>query len=152
MANWICKQDGVAFPPGLACCPECQTRDAFEQGGDKSLNVYDAVDVTGIPQPDAAWGVVNEAVAEGIHSIRQGGGETVPAEEARAQIMGNKVELPPLEDDPVAQRLGLVPGDPGATDSSTDPEPVGDQDDGGQGEALEEAESAGSAPAPAEKK
>jgi hypothetical protein len=36
----------------------------------------------------------------------------------------DRPEYGPIEDDPVAQRLGLVPGDPGARDSSTDPEPV----------------------------
>lgn len=153
MANWICKQDGVAFPPGLPCCPQCQTRDAFEQGGDKSLNVYDAVEVTGIARPDEAWSTVNEAVAEGLHTIRQGGGETVTAEEARAQIMGDRVELPPIEDDPVAQRLGLVPGG-GSDETYREPDrslglpddgnPVADQGESEQGEAVKPDESAGS--------
>jgi hypothetical protein len=96
MTNWVCRQDGVVFPVGLPRCPEltCRARDAYEQGGDESINVYD------LPE----WQSVQQTPAE--------------AE--------------------VSERLGLAPGDPGAQDSSTDPEPVtGD-------ERLEEP--AGSAP------
>jgi hypothetical protein len=73
VTNWVCNRDGVVFTVGAAQCPEltCQARDAHEQGGDPTVNVY---------------GLAGE--------------------------------------DEVGARLGLVPGDPGARDSSTDPVPV----------------------------
>jgi hypothetical protein len=89
VASWVCNRDGVEFPVGLPQCPEltCQARDAHEQGGDRSVNVY---------------GLAAE--------------------------------------DEVGARLGLEPGDPGAVDAATDPEPV-------TSSGTEVLESAGSAPA-----
>lgn len=119
MTNWVCKQDAVPFTAGAPGCPECGTRDAYEQGGDRSLNVYDAVEVTGIGSPGAAWGAVNEAVAAAIHEHRLG--DRVPELSHGEGVAAILSEAP---DAGVAQRLGLVPGDPGARDSSTDPVPV----------------------------
>lgn len=78
MAQWICNGCGSAFSVGARSCPEpgCKRRDAHEDGGDPTVNVYD------------------------------------------------RSEYGPIEDDPVAQRLGLVPGDNGAADSTTDPDSV----------------------------
>lgn len=118
MANWVCKQDGVQFTPGAPCCPQCQTRDAFELGGDRALNLYDAVEVTGIASPGAAWATVNEAAAVAVHEHRQAWQNVVSVPEAVAVLMSGD------SDAQVAERLGLVPGDSGAADSSTDPEPV----------------------------
>lgn len=73
----MCNRDGTVFTVGAAQCPElsCGARDAHEQGGDRSVNVY---------------GLAAE--------------------------------------DETGERLGLLPGDPGARDSSTDPEPVTSDD------------------------
>lgn len=45
MASWVCKVDGTVFTVGAPRCPslECQARDAYEQGGDPDVNVYDVV-------------------------------------------------------------------------------------------------------------
>jgi hypothetical protein len=139
VASWVCRQDGVVFPVGSPRCPmtTCQARDAYEQGGDESINVYDAVETTGITDPGVAWGAVNEAVASGRHELRHGGQETLSQTEGVAAVLSSTGEAE------VGARLGLVPGDPGAADASTDPEPV----EPDQPQALEEVESAGSAPA-----
>jgi hypothetical protein len=166
MTDWVCRQDGVVFPVGSPRCPmiTCQARDAFEQGGDESINVYDAVAVTGIQDPGAAWDAVNSVAATARHELRQDGHETLSQTDGVASLLSSSGEAE------VGARLGLVPGDPGAKDSSTDPVPVEGElgktynleADGGEitevddteresgpasGEAFKEDEPAGSAPA-----
>lgn len=122
MTNWVCKQDGVVFPVGLPRCPmiTCGARDAFEQGGDESINVYAAIDLTGIQDPGAAWDAVNSVAATARHELRQDGHETLSQTDGVASLLSSTGEAE------VGARLGLVPGDPGARDSSSDPAPVGD--------------------------
>jgi hypothetical protein len=140
VTNWVCRRDGVVFPVGLPQCPmiTCGARDAFEQGGDESINVYDAVDLTGIKDPGAAWDAVNSVAATARHELRQDGQETLSQTDGVASLLSSSGEAE------VGERLGLVPGDPGPRDSSTDPAPVTSSGT----EVLEETgESAGSAPA-----
>jgi hypothetical protein len=140
MTNWVCRQDGVVFPVGLPRCPEltCRARDAYEQGGDESINVYDAVAVTGIQDPGAAWDAVNAVTATARHELHRDGGETVSQTEGVSALLSSTGE------GEVSERLGLVPGDSGAADASSDPDPVTSSGT----EVLEETgESAGSAPA-----
>lgn len=130
MTNWVCNQDGVVFPVGSARCPEssCQARDAHEQGGDESINVYAAVEATGIRDPGAAWDAVNAAVASVVHEHRQEADRVPSATEGVAAILEGAGE------GEVAERLGLLPDDPGASDASTDPAPVtGDNPDSLEG-------------------
>jgi hypothetical protein len=152
VTNWVCRRDGVVFPVGLPQCPmiTCGARDAFEQGGDVSINVYDAVDLTGIKDPGAAWDAVNSVAATARHELRQDGQETLSQTDGVASLLSSSGEAE------VGERLGLVPGDPGPRDSSTDPAPVegdtahvDDRPPAGTGtEVIEETgESAGSAPA-----
>lgn len=140
MTNWVCRRDGVVFAVGSQRCPEpsCQSRDAFEQGGDESINVYDAVDVTGIKDPGSAWDAVNSVAATARHELRRDGSETLSQTDGVAALLSSTGGAE------VAQRQGLVSDDPGARDSSTDPEPV----TSGGTEVLEEiGGSAGSASA-----
>jgi hypothetical protein len=101
-------------------CPQCRERDAYESGGDDSLNVYDATKVTGIADPGDAWGAVNEAAAAGIHQVRREFGDAPTPDEARARLMsaehGAEAE--------VAERLG----DTTAIDyTEPRPEPIGEK-------------------------
>jgi hypothetical protein len=126
----------------------CGARDAFEQGGDESINVYDAVDLTGIKDPGAAWDAVNSVTATGRHELRRDGQEVLSQTDGVASLLSSSGEAE------VGARLGLVPGDPGPRDSSTDPVPIegaphdGDPD-AEDPEAVVEGENkpAGSAPA-----
>jgi hypothetical protein len=138
VASWVCRRDGVVFPVGLPQCPmiTCGARDAYEQGGDESINVYDAVDLTGIKDPGAAWDAVNSVAATARHELRQDGQETLSQTDGVASLLSSTGEAE------VGERLGLVPGDPGPRDSSTDPVPVGEEVEltgDGTGTALPDA-------------
>jgi len=148
MTNWVCRRDRVVFAVGSPRCPEpsCQARDAFEQGGDESINVYDAVDTTGIKDPGSAWDAVNTVAASARDELRREGSESVSQTDGVAALLSSTGGAE------VSERQGLVPEDPGARDSSTDPEPVLGEGielpaDGVEREVELTGESAGSAPA-----
>ena len=145
MTNWVCRRDKVVFAVGSPRCPEpsCQARDAFEQGGDESINVYDAVDMTGIKDPGSAWDAVNSVAAVARDELRREGDESVSQTEGVAALLSSTGGAE------VAERQGLVPDDPGARDSSTDPVPVELGDGSSTSDTLDSlegiGESAGSA-------
>lgn len=118
--TWVCNKCTAPFSVGAPRCPEqsCRARDAHEEGGDPAVNVYDAVKATGIGDPGEAWSTVHEGVAAARNELHRAGKETVTQTEGVTAVLASEGQAE------VAGRLGLVPGDPGAADSSTDPDPV----------------------------
>ena len=107
MAQWVCNPCTAAFLVGLPRCPEpsCGARDAHEDGLDPGVNVYDAVEATGITDPADAWSAVAEAVAVGRGELLRGGRDVKTFDAAVAAVLDNMGEALAV---PVAGETVLV--------------------------------------------
>lgn len=64
MASWVCNQDGTVFTVYAPRCPECGAQDAYEQGGDPDVNVYDVA--AGQEEVDERLGLIPPSAEESV--------------------------------------------------------------------------------------